>query len=292
MLESATPATTAPDIGPKEQPAVEPATLPAAAEIAAPTDPYAYEIEDYAASTLRTTIFCLVFLLLLPFFASLPAMIGMRAAAGHLMDNMGLLMLAAIFTAVMFLVFVEMMFSIRTRVHLGRDKVRMTLPSGRGPTPMLRYHSYEFPYDQVESVETRREIYGGGLVPVLMKGARVNLKDGSIVRLGYVSEADDDAVFPYPEIARKIAERARLPLIDRGSVRRSVRSKMLGVKASDAENTLVDDGQIAKLNASHNTFMLAVIGVVLLLMLIGIVEDFANGSPIGQTAALLAQPLA
>jgi hypothetical protein len=276
MLESATPATMAPDIGPKDRPAVEPALPP----------------EDYAASTVRTTIFCLVFLLLLPFFASLPAMIGMRAAAGHLMDNLGLLVLATIFAAVMFLVFVEMMFSIRTRVHLGRDKVRMTLPSGRGPTPMLRYRSYEFPYDQVESVETRREIYGGGLVPVLMKGARVNLKDGSIVRLGYVSEADDDVVFPYPEIARKIAERARLPLIDRGSVRRSVRSKMLGVKASDAENTLVDDAQIAKLNASHNTFMLAVIGVVLLLMLIGIVEDFANGSPIGQTAALFAQPLA
>lgn len=289
MLENSTPV---PDIGPKEQPAAAPAPPPAPVESTAPADPYAYDVEDYAASTLRTTIFCLVFLLLLPFFASLPAMIGMRAAAGHLMDNLGLVVLAAIFTAVMFLVFVEMMFSIRTRVHLGRDKVRMTLPSGRGPTPMLRYRSYEFPYDQVESVETRREIYGGGLVPVLMKGARVNLKDGSIVRLGYVSEADDDAVFPYPEIAGKIAERARLPLIDRGSVRQSVRSKMLGVKASDAENTLVDDVQIAKLNASHNTFMLAVIGVVLLLMLVGIVEDFANGSPIGQTAALLTGSLA
>ena len=291
MIESATPAT-APDIGPKATPTLESATPPTAVETAAPADPYAYELEDYAASTVRTTIFCLVFLLLLPFFASLPAMIGMRAAAGHLTDNFGLLVLAAVFTAVMFLVFVEMMFSIRTRVHLGREKVTMTLPSGRGPTPMLRYRSYEFPYDQVESVETRREIYGGGLVPVLMKGARVNLKDGSIVRLGYVSEVDDDAVFPYPEIARKIAERARLPLIDRGSVRRSVRSKMLGIKASDAENTLVDESQIAKLNASHNTFMLVIIGVVLLLMLIGIVEDFANGSPIGQTAALFARPFA
>jgi hypothetical protein len=149
---------------------------------------------------------------------------------------------------------------------------------------MLRYRSYEFPYDQVQSVETRREIYGGSLVPVLMKGARVNLKDGSVVRLGYVSEADSDPVFPYVEIARKIAERARLPLIDRGSVRRSVRSKMLGVKASDAENTLVEDREIARLNASHNNFMLALIGVLLLLMLVGIVEDFARGSPIGQTA--------
>ncbi len=279
---SPSPAGAAPDIGPKLDTArtTESAPVPPAA------DPYAFEPEDYGASVLRTTIFCLVFLLLLPFFASLPAMIGMRASAGLLGDNLGLLVLAAVFTAVMFLVFVEMMFSIRTRVHLGREKVRMTLPSGRGPTPMLRYRSYEFPYDQVDTVETRREIYGGAMTPVLMKGARVILKDGTLVPLGYVSEADTDPVFPYDEIARKIAERARLPLIDRGAVRRSVRSKMMGIKATDSENTIIDEAGIARLNASHNTFMLAIIGVVFLLMLIGIVQDFADGSPIGQTAAL------
>ena len=43
--------------------------------------------------------------------------------------------------------------------------------------------------------------------------------------------------------------------------------------------------KIARLNASHNNFMLALIGVLLLLMLVGIVEDFARGSPIGQTAS-------
>lgn len=279
MTDATMPAPGAPDIGPQPDTAQNPTSKPAA-------DPYAFEPEDYGASTLRTTIFCLVFLLLLPFFASLPAMIGMRASAGVLGDNLGLLVLAAVFTALMFLVFVEMMFSIRTRVHLGREKVRMTLPAGRGPTPMLRYRSYEFPYDQVDTVETRREIYGGALTPVLMKGARVTLKDGSLVPLGYVSEADGDPVFPYDEIARKIAERARLPLIDRGAVRRSVRSKMLGVKATDAENTLIDDAGIARLNASHNTFMLAIIGIVLILMLIGIAQDFADGSPIGQTAWL------
>jgi len=275
-----------PDIGPRTAPAPPPHTA-APADLQMSPAPDAFEPVDYGASTLRKTIFCLVFLILLPFFASLPAMLGMRASAGLLGDNLGLLVLAAVFTGVMFLVFVEMMFSIRTRVHLGRDKARMTLPSGRGPTPMLRYRTYEFPYDQVQSVETRREIYGGGVVPVLMKGARVNLKDGSVVRLGYVSEANDDPVFPYVEIARQIAERARLPMIDRGSVRRSVRSKMMGIKASDSQNTLVEEGEIARLNASHNTFMLALIGIVLLLLLVGIVQDFASGSLVGQTALRL-----
>jgi hypothetical protein len=120
-----------------------------------------------------------------------------------------------------------------------------------------------------------------------LKGARVNLKDGSVVRLGYVSEANDEPVFPYVEIARKIAERARLAMIDRGSVRRSVRSKMMGIKASDSQNMLVEEGEIARLNASHNTFILALIGIVLLLLLVGIVQDFASGSPVGQTASRL-----
>lgn len=276
MTDLASPAGAAPDIGPKD----------ASAASAPPTDPLAFEPEDYGASVLRTTIFCVIFLLLLPFFASLPMMIGMRASAGLLADNWGLVVLAVIFSALMFLVFVEMMFSIRTRVHLGREKVKMTLPAGRGPTPMLRYRSYEFPYDEVHTVETRREIYGGSIVPVLLKGARVHLKDGSIVPLGYVSEANDDPVFPYAEIARKIAERSRLPLIDRGAVRRSVRNKMMGVRASGAENDIVDEKEIARLNRSHNTFMLALVGVLLVLMLIGIVDDFASGDPIGQTACM------
>lgn len=279
MTDIASPPGQVPEIGPREP-------APQAAPAAPGSDASAHEPVDYGASVMRTTIFCVVFLLLLPFFGSLPMMIGMRAQAGMLGDNLGLLVLAAIFAAVMFLVFVEMMFSIRTRVYLGRDKVRMTLPAGRGPTPMLRYRTYEFPYEDVHSVETRREIYGGSAMPVLLKGARVHLKDGSVVPLGYVSEANEDPVFPYVEIAGKIAERARLPLIDRGAVRRSVRNKMLGIRATGSGNDLVDDQAIARLNQTHNTVMLVLIGAVLILMLIGLVEDFASGDPIGQTASL------
>lgn len=240
-----------------------------------------FEPEHYGASFLRTTLFCLAFLLLLPFFGSLPMMIGMRASNGLLVQNWGLLVLALAFGALMFLVLVEMIFSIRTRVHLGREKVSMTLPSGRGPTPMLRYASHEFPYEDVQSVETRREIYGGFAIPVMMRGARVTLKDGRVVPLGYVSEAEDDPVLPALEIAGKIAERARLPVIDRGNVRRSVRRKLMGLKALGTESDIVEERDIQALNRSHSTFMFAVIGLLLILMLIGIVEDFASGTPFG-----------
>jgi hypothetical protein len=236
------------------------------------------ERKVYRASTGRRTIFSFVLLILLPFFASIPAMLYMRYSHGLLFDSLGLTFIAVVFAIIMFLLFIELMFSLRTRVDLGPDSVKMTIPSGRGPTPMLRYKSHDIPYDQVHTVETRREVYGGSFIPVLLKGARLTLKDGTQIPLGYVSEANVDPAFPYPEIAREIADRARLPLIDRGNVRRSVRRKLLGIRSADATNEMVSESDIAALNHSHNSIMMWFIGAFVVLMLIGIVEDI-NSMP-------------
>jgi hypothetical protein len=241
----------------------------------------------YGASGGRKTIFCFVFLILLPFFVSIPPMIFTRIQHGLMFDNWGFLVLALAFAILMFLVLIELIFSLRARVELLPDKVKMNLPAGRGPTPMLRYKSYEVPYDQIHAVETRREIYGGALVPVLLKGARLMTKDGTTIPLGYVSEANVDPAFPYPIIAKQIAERARLPLIDRGNVRRSVRSKMFGMKSSDPEAdaaSMVDEKQIDALNRSHRNFVLGLIGVLVILMSIGVVDDLSEERLSDQTA--------
>lgn len=241
---------------------------------------------DYGASGGRKTMFCFLFLILLPFFISLPAMLFMRIKSGLWQDTVGLGIIAVGFTIIMFLIVIELIFSLRAKVHLGPQSVRMTLPSGRGPTPMLRYRTYEIPYDDVHSVETRREIYGGAMVPVLLQGARLHMKDGKTVPLGYVSEKCIDPCFPYPEIARKIAERARLPMIDRGHVRRSLRHKMLGLKSPNAD-IVVDEAQIAALNRSHANLVLGLVSFVLILMAVGIVDDLSSGTPIGATASLV-----
>lgn len=245
----------------------------------------------YAASGGRKTIFSFVFLILLPFFVSLPAMFFMRVKHGLLFDAIGLAIMAAAFSILMFLVLIELLASLRTRVELAPDRVKMTLPSGRGPTPMLFYKSYEVPYDQVQTVETRREIYGGSLLPVLLKGARIITKDGKAIPIGYISEANVDPAFPYPEIAKKIAERARLPLIDRGNVRRSFRRKYLGFKSGGVnEVDTVDEAQIAALNKSHHNVVMALVTALVVLIGVGVVHDFLGDTPIGQTASTLAAP--
>jgi len=248
----------------------------------------AHQHNVYAASGGHKTAISFVFLILLPFFASLPAMIFMRIKHGLLFDAAGLAITATLFSILMFLIVVELLFSLRARVELGERSVKMTLPSGRGPTPMLIYKSYDIPYEDVQTVETRREIYGGSLVPVLLKGSRILTKDGRSIQLGYVSEANVDPCFPYPEIAQKIAEKARLPLIDRGNVRRSFRRKFFGIKGRRVnEVDAVTDAQIVELNKSHHNMVMGLVGALAVLMVIGIIDDFASEVPIGQTASAL-----
>ncbi len=242
----------------------------------------------YRASGARKTIFSFLFLILLPFFISLPAMLIMRLQNGLISDAIGHAIMAVAFTLLMILILYELIFSLRARIELGEKKVHMTLPAARGPTPKMRYKSYDIPYEDIQTVETRREIYGRTVAPVLLQGARIVTKNGDKIPIGYVSEANVDPTFPYPEIARQIAERARLPLINRGNVWRSFRRKFLGfgVKSSD-ESDIVDDTQIASLNRGHKNFVGALICGLLVLLALGVVQDLSSDLPIGQTASAI-----
>ncbi len=214
-------------------------------------------------------------------------MLFMRLKHGHIANSIGLAIFAVAFAVIMFLILIELLYSVRSRVDLGADKVTMTLPSGRGPTPMLRYKTYDVPYESIQSIETRREVYGGSVLPVLLKGARLTLKDGTNIKLGYVSEANVDPTFPYPEIAKQIAERARLPVIDRGNVRRSFRTQDAGSE-SRAERRARYRGRAAishELNRSHSNVMLGLIGGLVVLMVIGLVADFTATAPVSRLAA-------
>ncbi len=249
------------------------------------------ERKVFRASSGRRTTFSFVFLILLPFFLSLPGMLFMRLKHGHIADSIGLAIFAVAFAVIMFLILIELLYSVRSRVDLGADKVTMTLPSGRGPTPMLRYKTYDVPYASIQSIETRREVYGGSVLPVLLKGARLTLKDGTNIKLGYVSEANVDPTFPYPEIAKQIAERARLPVIDRGNVRRSFRTKMLGLKvAPKGEPGIVEERDIHELNRSHSNVMLGLIGGLVVLMVIGLVADITATAPVSRLVAPAGSP--
>jgi hypothetical protein len=229
----------------------------------------------YAAGGGRKFAFSFVFLLLLPFFVSLPPMLFWRISQGHWQGTFGLAVLAVAFAFIMFLIVIELMHSLMARIELGDKAVKLTLPAGRGPTPMVRYKTREIPYSDIKAIETRREIYGGSVAPVLLKGARLILKDDTPVKLGYVSEADSDPSFPYPDIAHQIAERAGVPVTDMGNVRRSAQKKFLGLKTAliaEPEGT-VEEAQIAELNLSHRRWVMRLILLLVSLVVVGIALD-------------------
>jgi hypothetical protein len=232
----------------------------------------------YRASGGRRLFFSFVFLLLVPFAVSLGPMLYQRITLGHWTGLGGFLILAIGLLILTTLVGAEAIRSIRSEVILENDRVHLTLPAGHGPTPLFRYASHDIPYDRIASVETRCEVYGGYLAPMLLRGHRLMLKDGSVVRLGYVSETDVDPVFPYPQIAAQIAGRAGIPINDTGSVWRSMPRKMLGLRSSSAGRDHIDQATVARLNDSHRRFMTVVIAGLVALVIAGVATDFLAGN--------------
>jgi len=242
----------------------------------------------YRTSGLRATVFSFVFLLLLPFFASLPAMIFMRAQHGRWESTAGLLVLAVAFGILMLLVLVELMYSIRTKIDVGESAVSLTLPTGRALVPMLSYRSHTVPYGDIKAIEARREIYGGALAPVLLRGARLVLKDDRKIQLGYINEANVDPAFPVGEIAERIATRAGLVVEDRGAVRRNMASKMMGFRSVDDGGPSIDEQTIADLNRRHSHVVVALVAALVLLVGAGIASDLLSS----EEAAVVSQPAA
>lgn len=233
--------------------------------------------ERFKAGAGRTISFSLIFLILLPFFVSLGPMLFWRISQGHWNGTVGLIVLAVAFTAVMYLIVVELIFSVRSRVIFGEKTVRVALPQGRGLKAPFSYVVRDIPYDDIAAIEIRREVYGGSLAPVMMKGARIRLKDGSHYKLGYVNEANVDPCLPFAEIGEKIAARAGVEIIDAGDVRRSAVKKFLGLVAAGSEVKPIAPAEIAALNARHNMLMTVLVGTMVLLVGLGIAFDRDTG---------------
>ena len=265
-----------------------PASAPAPAPASAPAPSSSSERTVYAAGGGRKFAFSFIFLILLPFFISLPPMLFWRISQGHWQGTPGLVVLAVAFSFIMILLLIELMHSLMARIELGETSVKMMLPAGRGPTPIVRYRRHDIPYCDIKAVETRREIYGGSVAPVLLQGARLVLKDDSAVKLGYVSEANSDPCFPYPEIAQKIAERAGLSVQHRGNVRRSLQKKYFGLKKEFLAEAAgeVPESEIEALNKSHRKWVMRLISLLVGLVVVGIALDIAYPPSSGLPPAL------
>jgi hypothetical protein len=241
-----------------------------------PAQPAGREPTVYQAGGFRKLVLAFLFLLLLPFFISMPVMLYQRLARGVLFDHWGLIVLAVGFTLIMLLLLFELIYSIRARIVLGESGIRLSVPAGRFGVPALSYRQAEVPYDQVAAVETRCEIYGGSIAPVMMRQARITTKQGQQHSLGSVSEADTDPLFPVKDIAERLCRNCGVQLVEREAVRRQTRKLLMGL-SEEATDVPVSADMVAALNRNHNRFMLGLVAVMVLLLAAGIAIDFSTG---------------
>lgn len=227
----------------------------------------------YESGGTRRVILSFVFAILLPFFVSLPAMFTARVIHGLWHDMLPLAVVAVAFLIVMALLLVELVHAVRTRVELGPTTMRLTLPRHGGLLPAIIYDTHELPYADVTAVETRREIYGGSVAPVIMRGARLLTRSTDAIRLGYVNEINTHSGLPVPEIAAEIARRAGTTVTDKGSVHRTWTKKLAGVSADAFENTPVTEEELAHLRLKHRRFVLALVMVLGGLLVAGAASD-------------------
>lgn len=230
----------------------------------------------YEAGFGRKFFLSLAFLILLPFFASLPAMLVSRLIHALWFDTIGLIIFSALFALLMGLLAVQLYQSLRSRVELGETSVKLTLPQGSGATPMLRFVSTEIPYDQIDRIETRCVLFGRTWAPVLLRATRIVTKDGRNVRLGNVNEDNVDSALPFPEIAAKIAERAGVRIVDGGLVRRSIQGRVLGFigrKTPVEESPAVTEAEMVEINGRHARAMRYLVIVMAVLVVGGIAVD-------------------
>jgi hypothetical protein len=234
----------------------------------------------------RKTFYAVAFILLLPFFVSLPVMIGQRIIAGVWLDTWGLIVIGVAFLIIMALVLFELVFSLRAKVDIGTNAVAFTLPtSGAGLSPTLFYQSRTIPYSEIEAIQSYCDCYGGTVTPVVLRATRLVLKSGERLKLGYVNEADDDPRFPFNTIARQISERSGIEITDLGHVKYAMRQRMFGPKNATAPAAMPPEA-IQQINKGHNVFLTGVVVVMAVLLTVGIGKDLWNNrSDLGERAA-------
>jgi len=235
---------------------------------------------DYGVSALRQTFFALCLLALTPFAIGLTVMIGRRAGDGLWYDLPALGVLAVGLGAVMTMLMLELLFCVRSRLVLGKMAVRFTLPKNGAAVPLWSYASHDIPYHTIRGVELRREVFGGKIAPVLLRGLVIKTKDNKEIVAGHTQEGFDDPAFPYAIIGEQIAARAAVPFVDQRTIwLRSRADRALEyISQYDTETYILDPAEAERLNTAHRRIMLGLCSALAAIVLLGLLAELAGRS--------------
>ncbi len=228
----------------------------------------------YKAGIGRQIFLWLVFGLILPFFVSMPIMVGMRATYGLISDAASLGAMAILFAIFLIFLGLQIQASWRTRIEVDDQGVNLVVPSWRGPTPFGPFKEAKLAYDDIEAVEQRGELYRALGVLGLRRVSSLRTKDGKRIVLGYVTEDEADAPIPVGVIAKTIAEKGGLQIIDKGTINAGTQSgaAITGAPSWDLEPLSNEQVETARSRAKY--IAIGLIAGFLVLVAIGILITF------------------
>lgn len=242
-----------------------------------------FERVVYRPGGARRFLLAMAILLLLPFAASVPIMLIQRISAGIWLGTGGLALMGLAFAIILGLLVIQFIHALRARIVLGPEAVEATLPAGRWLTPALTYRSRTVRYDDIQAVETRGEIYGGALAPVLMQGVSLITRDGEKVPLGHANAHCEDPALPCLSIGCEIARRAGIAVQDRGAVHRKAPQPFMGLMPSVNTDTPLAPEDMARISVRHRQVTIGIAVALVAILGVGLALDLAAG-PVGGTS--------
>lgn len=244
-----------------------------APDAASPID----ERNQFGAGTARQTGVSLLLLFILPFTFGAWHMLTRRALDGLWFEVPGLALVALGLLVASVLLIIDLQYALRARVTFGKTGFSFTLPRHGTPMPKLLYARADIPYHAIKNVELRREVYGGKLMPVLLRGLVVRTKDNREFVLGHTLEGFEDPGLPFPAIGAKLAARCALPFLDQRTIwRRSRKERAAGyISEFDTNTYILDPADTERLNTAHRQLILGIASALVALVMLGLIADFS-----------------
>lgn len=235
------------------------------------------ERSQYGVGPARQSAVALLLLLALPFTFGAVHMLARRAVDGLWFEAPGLVLVALGLIVATVLLAVDLVHALRARVTFGKTSFSFTLPRHGGPNPSLLYTSADIPYHAIRSIELRREVYGGKLVPVLLRGLVLRTKDNREFVLGHTLEGFEDPGLPFPQIGERLAARCALPFLDQRTIwRRTRKERAAGyISEFDTKSYILDPADIERLNKAHRQLILGIASAFAALVMLGLLADLA-----------------
>lgn len=227
------------------------------------------QTEVYRVGLGRRIALMFVFTAMLPFFISMPVMTVMRAMHGNIVDASTIGIAGLLFAICLYYLAIQIQAAQRTRIELGEQSAHIVTPDWRGMFPTGPYADKTIAYSDIKAVEARGELFRVMGVVGIPNQTSLLTNDGDRILLGPVNENEADPAIDYNKVATKIAEKANVPISNKGVIDAGTQLGVLFKGSPNWDKDPISEGRIETIRRRGQTARHGLVVAVLALAAIG-----------------------